>query len=264
LNLLLFLTNSWHTYPYFLGSDIVFVFAWLPFVVAGAARQPTLETIGRRFKMPRAPAQRRVPGTAGSTAPRRPAPAGEPELTRRGAVTAALSAVAAVTALIAGISVLLRGAYRPARTLSASSSSRSTATVGATHPTSRHRSTASANSTTGARSTDAGSPSGLPAGAVRLGAAGQLPVGQGAIYRDPGNGQPDIVIRQANGTLVAHSAVCTHAGCEVGYQGGQIVCPCHGSVFDAKTGAVITGPAVTGLSPRKVIQHAGEIYALPA
>ena len=264
LNLLLFLTNSWRTYPYFLGSDIVFVFAWLPFVVAGAARQPTLESIVRRFSMPRAPAQRRVPRRAASTAPPRSAPAGEPGLTRRGAMTAALSAVAAVTALIAGISVLLRGAYRPAHTLSASASPRSSATADSTHPTSGHRSTASHNSTTVPRSTGAGSASGLPAGAVRLGAASQLPVGQAATYRDPGNGQPDIVIRQANGTLVAHSAVCTHAGCEVGYQGGQIVCPCHGSVFDAETGAVITGPAVTGLPPRKVIQHAGEIYALPA
>src|SRR5438552_10999917 len=43
LNLILFLTNSWHTYPYFLGSDIVFVFAWLPFVVAGAEGQPALD-----------------------------------------------------------------------------------------------------------------------------------------------------------------------------------------------------------------------------
>src|SRR5664279_4229632 len=49
LNLVLFLTNSWHTYPYFLGSDIVFVFAWLPFVVVGASRQPTLESLVRRF-----------------------------------------------------------------------------------------------------------------------------------------------------------------------------------------------------------------------
>jgi thiosulfate dehydrogenase [quinone] large subunit len=264
LNLLLFLTNSWRTYPYFLGSDIVFVFAWLPFVVAGAARQPTLESILRRRLMPGAPAQRRVPGAAASTVPPRASPAGEPGLTRRGVMTATLSGVAAVTASIAGISVLLRGAYRPARTLSASAAPRSRATAGSTQPTSGHGSTTGHKSTTVPRSTGAGTSSGLPAGAVRLGAASQLPVGQGATYPDPGNGQPDIVIRQANGTLVAHSAVCTHAGCEVGYQGGQIVCPCHGSVFDAKTGAVITGPAVTGLSPRKVIQHAGEIYALPA
>src|SRR5689334_20338644 len=43
LNLVLFLTNSWHTSPYFLGSDIVFVFAWLPFVLAGTEGQPSLE-----------------------------------------------------------------------------------------------------------------------------------------------------------------------------------------------------------------------------
>jgi thiosulfate dehydrogenase (quinone) large subunit len=264
LNLLLFLTNSWRTYPYFLGSDIVFVFAWLPFVVAGAARQPTLESIVRRCLMPRAPAGRRLPRAPASTAPPRSAPAEEPGVTRRGAMTAALGAVAALTALIAGISVLLRGAYRPARTLSASASPRSSTTADSTHPKSGRRSTAGHNSPTVPRSAGAGSSSGLPAGAVRLGAASQLPVGQGATYPDPGDGQPDIVIREANGTLVAHSAICTHAGCEVGYQGGQIVCPCHGSVFDAKTGAVITGPAVTGLSPRKVIQHAGQIYALPA
>ena len=44
MNLLLFLTNSWTTYPYFLGSDIVFVFAWLPLVLAGAGGQPAVDT----------------------------------------------------------------------------------------------------------------------------------------------------------------------------------------------------------------------------
>jgi len=177
-------------------------------------------------------------------------------------VTAALSAVAAATAFIAGISVLLREAYRPMHTLGASAPPRSRAAAGSTRPTAQHRSTGDHNSTTVVRSAGAGSASGLPAGAVRLGAASQLPVGQGATYRDPGNGQPDLFIRQANGTLVAHSAVCTHAGCEVGYQAGRS--SARVTDHDAKTGAVISGPAVTGLSPRKVIQHAGEIYALPA
>lgn len=70
------------------------------------------------------------------------------------------------------------------------------------------------------------------------------------------------MIREASGALVAYSAVCTHAGCTVGYQAGQIVCPCHGAVYDAQTGAVISGPAPTPLAPRKVIERAGEIYAL--
>ena len=39
LNFLLFLTASWNTSPYFLGPDLVFTFAWLPFVLAGATRE---------------------------------------------------------------------------------------------------------------------------------------------------------------------------------------------------------------------------------
>ena len=42
---LLFLTASWHTTPYFLGPDLVFFFAWLPFVLAGASGQPALDNV---------------------------------------------------------------------------------------------------------------------------------------------------------------------------------------------------------------------------
>ena len=257
LNLLLFLTNSWHTYPYFLGSDIVFVFAWLPFVLVGAARQPTLEAALRRVTASRATATVRPSARSharGVSA--RPADGAGDELTRRGVIGAALGAVAAATAAIAGLSVLLRGSYRPPRSLTAS----------------RARAAASKAASTGgaaSTSTTAGPPpppaaKGLPARAVKLGAASQLPVGDGATYSDPGDGQPDIIIRQANGTLVAYSAVCPHAGCTVEYGGGQIVCPCHGSTFNPQTGAVTNGPATTGLAPRKVIQQGGEIYAVPA
>jgi thiosulfate dehydrogenase (quinone) large subunit len=257
LNLLLFLTNSWHTYPYFLGSDIVFVFAWVPFVIVGAARQPTLETALHRATAPRATAT--VRPSVRSNAPRgraRPAGVADDELTRRSAIGAALGVVAAATAAIAGLSVLLRGSYRPPRSLTAS---RARAAAG--------------NATKGGgaatTSTSAGLPpppaaKGVPARAVKLGAASQLPVGAGATYPDPGDGQPDIVIRQSNGALVAYSAVCPHAGCTVQYGGGQIICPCHGSTFNAQTGAVTNGPATTGLAPRKVIQRGGEIYAVPA
>ena len=236
LNLLLFLTNSWHTYPYFLGSDIVFVFAWLPFVVVGATRQPTLEAVLRRLV---------VKATAGGG---RPATFGEPALTR----PAAMGATAVTTPAIAGLSVLLRGSYRSPQPPSSSASKGSRSVSRRKRSSSRPgRSTSSAQAS-------------LPHGAVRLGRASRLATGQAATYNDPSNGQPDIVIRQSNGSLIAHSAVCTHAGCTVSYQGGQIVCPCHASVDDAQTGAVITGPATAPLAPRKVIQRAGEIYALPA
>jgi thiosulfate dehydrogenase (quinone) large subunit len=48
LSLLLVLTATWKTRPYFLGSDIVFVFAWLPFVLAGARGQLALENLEPR------------------------------------------------------------------------------------------------------------------------------------------------------------------------------------------------------------------------
>jgi Rieske Fe-S protein len=51
------------------------------------------------------------------------------------------------------------------------------------------------------------------------------------------------VIRQPNGALVALSAICTHAGCEVAYQGGVLYCPCHGSLYDKHTAIVKGGPA---------------------
>jgi thiosulfate dehydrogenase [quinone] large subunit len=250
LNLLLFLTNSWHTSPYFLGSDIVFVFAWLPFVLVGATRQPTLEPALRRFVMTRT----RSSGRGARSDELRPGryhsepSLADPEVTRRTVIGAALGVAAAATTVIAGLSVLARGSFRAPRTLAVAKS-------GAKH--------SSPATTTPPADIAAPGATGLPAGAVKLGAATRLPSGQGATYPDPKDGSPDIVIREANGTLVAHSAVCTHAGCTVGYQGGQIVCPCHGAVYDATTGAVISGPAPSPLAPRKVIEHAGELYAIP-
>lgn len=54
---------------------------------------------------------------------------------------------------------------------------------------------------------------------------------------------PDGVV----GTLVCYSKLCTHAGCPVGLfraSEGQLICPCHQSLFDVNAGAaVLSGPA---------------------
>jgi thiosulfate dehydrogenase [quinone] large subunit len=103
LSLVLFLTASWHTTPYFLGSDIVFAFAWLPFALAGAAGQPALDN-GR----PRAIRLRRRG--------RLVVPAGGAPLTRRAAILQALGFTAAATGLVAGVSIAARGSLAaPAR-----------------------------------------------------------------------------------------------------------------------------------------------------
>jgi thiosulfate dehydrogenase (quinone) large subunit len=236
LNLTLFLTASWKTSPYFLGSDIVFAFAWLPFVLAGAAGQPALDRELERL-------HGRARAARGAAAgPGRP-------VTRRALLTQMLGAAGLATLSIAGLATLAKGRYR-GHTVAA-------LTGGPAKP-STHKTGAHAASPAKA---GGGAP---PPGAVRLGRGSQLPAGQAAVYRDPSDGQPDVVVRAPDGSLAAHSALCTHASCQVQYQQGTLYCPCHGSAFNPRTGSVEQGPANAPLPPRKVVEHAGVIYALPS
>lgn len=53
-----------------------------------------------------------------------------------------------------------------------------------------------------------------------------------------------MVIRASDTSVIALSAICTHAGCSLNFDAGasQLTCPCHGSVFN-ESGAVVNGPA---------------------
>lgn len=234
LSVVLFLTASWKTSPYFLGPDLVFAFAWLPFVLAGADGQPSLASVinARTHQRPR---------REGS-----PAPTDDVAFDRRRMVGQSLAAMGAATLGLAGFSALAKGNYHGPR------------------PPGGARTGGAGSATTGtsvAHAPKSGTTK-LPQGAVPLGPSSRLAAGQGAVYRDPADGSPDLLIRQPNGKLTAVSAVCTHAGCTVGYQGGQIACPCHGATFDARTGAVTGGPAPSGLATKQVVEHRGRIYAL--
>jgi Rieske Fe-S protein len=61
---------------------------------------------------------------------------------------------------------------------------------------------------------------------------------------------PKIVLTRGTGDEVhAFTAVCTHLQCTVAnVSGGTINCNCHGSKFDATTGAVVQNPATKPLS----------------
>jgi thiosulfate dehydrogenase (quinone) large subunit len=96
-----------------------------------------------------------------------------------------------------------------------------------------------------------------------IGPARDVPVGQAASFQDPATGDPSIVIQPSPGKFLAFDAVCPHAGCTVGYDptAQVIICPCHGSQFNASTGAVEVGPATTGLKPIAIAEGSnGQLY----
>ena len=55
-----------------------------------------------------------------------------------------------------------------------------------------------------------------------------------------------ILIANVNGIYYAIGDICPHKGCKISegtLNGEKVQCPCHGSTFDVRTGAVIKGPA---------------------
>lgn len=59
---------------------------------------------------------------------------------------------------------------------------------------------------------------------------------------------------QEEGKIFALSLVCTHLGCTVNVTPGNLVCPCHGSVFD-RQGVVLKGPADRPLRTLVLEEH---------
>jgi Rieske Fe-S protein len=86
----------------------------------------------------------------------------------------------------------------------------------------------------------------------------QVPAGGGVVLTRQGI----VLTRDDAGTVHGFSATCTHQGCTVSeVSGGTINCPCHGSQFDASTGAPVAGPAPTPLAPVSVTVRDGAVFA---
>ena len=235
----LFLTVSFHSSPYFTGSDIVFFFAWTPLAIAGAAGAPALDTW---------------------MAARRP----EEPLRRGGVPRRAVLSAGAVTGIVAAAVLVFSGlAAAVGRLVGGTPASANGSGVlpgtggGTTTPT-----TAGPGAATTAPSGTA--TTAAPSGTA-IGPASDVPVGGSASFTDPATNDPSLVIQPTSGKFVAFDAVCPHAGCTVAYapSAGVIACPCHGSEFDAATGVVLRGPAASGLTPIKMVKGAnGDLYAV--
>jgi nitrite reductase/ring-hydroxylating ferredoxin subunit len=99
-----------------------------------------------------------------------------------------------------------------------------------------------------------------PTGPVELGPESEVAKDGAKLYRDH-----DVVVsRSEDGTLKAYNTVCTHAGCPINkLEGTKLICPCHGSEFDATTGKVLREPAVAPLKALAIEVKNGTMVARP-
>ncbi len=75
-----------------------------------------------------------------------------------------------------------------------------------------------------------------------------------------GEGRPILVIAEAGGRFRAFSAICTHLGCIVKWDGasGMIQCPCHAAVF-GPDGRVVSGPPPRPLPEYEVVRTGDDL-----
>lgn len=118
---------------------------------------------------------------------------------------------------------------------------------------------ASSSAASGSSSTSNSATQEASGGGQAIAQASEVAPGSATKFTDSGN--PAVLVHLDGGEFAAYSAVCTHQGCTVAYQDGQLACPCHGSVFDPSNGAqVVNGPAQRPLPEIPVEVRGGEVF----
>ncbi len=97
--------------------------------------------------------------------------------------------------------------------------------------------------------------------ATTLGPADEIQEGEAKAYEVDGR---KIAIALIEGEYYAFDDTCTHAECslaEEGFMDGKdVICGCHGAIFDATTGEVKSLPAPTDLNTYPVSVRDGNLY----
>jgi thiosulfate dehydrogenase (quinone) large subunit len=237
LSAMLWLSASWHVYPYFLGSDSIYAVAWLALGLA-------VWEMGRR----------RQAAAKGSSKAKRVESAVAWEPSRRdfirGGALSLLTLVAGGAAwALAGSSPVRAATADP---LSSASASRRGGTSGTDASAPAVSSPVAPPAASGGGAAPAAPP---PPSGVQIASFDRLAVGDAVPFDAPGVGACALV-RTGEKTCEAYSRTCTHQGCEVGWNSsaGLLVCPCHGAEFDpAQGGKPVAGPAYRPLESVKVV-----------
>jgi thiosulfate dehydrogenase [quinone] large subunit len=260
LSMLLWLTASWATHPYYFGADLPYAAGWLALAIAGpggllvpARFSEVLERAGAASTLaPPTRRERRAAAAAGRQLPHAAYAPASPErrLLLQTATLAGLSAVLASLTLplrVAGILVERNGA----------SSSPSPVSPGGSGPPS-----ATSDAT-------------IPPGSIGVGTVAKVQRAGAATFTVPLSapaslpaGDPGVIVQLADGSFVAFDTICTHAGCTVEWDRADrlLVCPCHEAVFDPEDGAaVLGGPAPSPLKTLPIVVDvaSGQILIVP-
>lgn len=232
LSITFWLTASWATKPYYYGPDLPYAFGWLTVALAGTGGRFTIENWFRS-------------DADGEFYDEEPVSAERRAVLKAGFLGLASLAVAAFAGTV-GASVL--GRARPELASGNAAPAPSNGSTGVTAP--------SPDATAGGTAAPSGA---AAAGATQAPTTGQvvakvsqLGTGRAIAFNDPISGDPGVLVKLADGKIVAFDAVCTHAGCTVEWDPSYdlLVCPCHGAAFDpAHDAQVVAGPTNTPLSP---------------
>lgn len=238
LALSFYLTVSWTTTPYYYGADLVFLFAFTPLLLAGDGGVLSVLGLVRRsvrqeLRLPAVPARREPPEVTSEV---------ERRVLLRGGVLA--GSVAAVGVALGSFLALSR------RGASAAAGPGAAAPAPGTAP--------APSATASGPAPSAAAASSPPRGTL-IAKVADLPVGRAKQFT-AADGSPAYLLHPSTDTFVAFSAVCTHQGCPVQFDGSGFQCPCHGASYDA-SGQVTGGPAPAPLAAIPVTVAGGDVLA---
>jgi Rieske Fe-S protein len=99
---------------------------------------------------------------------------------------------------------------------------------------------------------------------LKIALLSELPLGSAQMFNFPVEHEPCLLIRTAEGELLAYSQKCTHLSCAVIplISEGVLKCPCHEGYFDLYTGRNIAGPPPRPLPKIELEVRGDEVYAV--
>jgi thiosulfate dehydrogenase [quinone] large subunit len=275
LSLCLFLTVSYHSSPYYTGADIVFFFAWLPFILSGSSSRLSIDAWIAAY----------VAKKEGVAKPEYVALPFTQVQRLCGNFHEDTCAAREFLACDAAVCPVLLGDHAPLVTrVSIDTLDRRTLVVGSVVAASAATAAVIFGSTVAATGKLIGNasppiastnvlslggkdaeptPSGTKYSGTLLGAAKQVPVDKPATFTIPTSGDPGIIFHDKAEDFFGYDTVCPHMGCTVAYSPSAdlLICPCHGSEFLVSTGAVIQGPSPRGLLKLDIVEEPdGNLY----